>query len=170
MNAGERPDEPEIEKETEDAFEVAMRRAGCNAAFCFTVPGPKMIWQFGEIGYDISIEHNGRTGEKPVLTDSYMADPARKALYDTYSALIGFRRDNPRFFDQDAKFEWTPSATVKTIRCSVDGKNFCVIGNFDTLSQNVSLPEGTWKDYISGETLSGTVKLKQGEFRLLVDF
>ena len=170
MNTGERPDEPEIEKETEDAFEVAMRRAGCNAAFCFTVPGPKMIWQFGEIGYDVSIEYNGRTGEKPVLTDSYMADPARKALYDTYAALIGFRRDNPRFFDQDAKFEWTPSATVKTIRCSVDGKSFCVIGNFDTLSQNVSLPEGTWKDYISGETLSGTVKLKQGEFRLLVDF
>ena len=170
MNAGERPEEPEIEKDNEDAFEVAMRRAGCNAAFCFTVPGPKMIWQFGEIGYDVSIEYNGRTGEKPVLTDSYMADTARKALYDTYAALIGFRRDNPRFFDKDAEFDWTPSATVKTITCSVDGKSFHVVGNFDTVSQTVNLMDGNWKDYMTGETVNGTIKLKQGEFRLLVNF
>lgn len=169
MHAGERPEEPEV-GETEDPFEVAMRRAGCNAAFCFTVPGPKMIWQFGEIGYDISIEYNGRTGEKPVMTDSYMADPERKALYDTYSALLKFRRENPRFFDSDAKFEWTPAAKVKTITCTADGKSFHVVGNFDTVTQTVTVKDGNWRDYMTGETVSGTIKLKQGEFRLLVSF
>lgn len=171
MNPGSRPEEPEIEAgESEDPHVVAMRRAGCNAAFFLTVPGPKMIWQFGEIGYDYSIEYNGRTGEKPVVTAEYMADPERKALYDTYSALLKFRRENPRFFDSDAKFEWTPSAKVKTITCTVDGKSFHVIGNFDTVSQTADLKDGSWKDYMTGESVSGTIKLKQGEFRLLVNF
>ena len=81
MNKGERPADPSVTPgEQEDALEVAMRRAGASAAFFLTVPGPKMIWQFGEIGYDYTIEHNGRTGEKPVVTAEYMAVPARKAL------------------------------------------------------------------------------------------
>jgi hypothetical protein len=171
MNQGSRPEEPEIEAgESEDPHVVAMRRAGCNAAFFLTVPGPKMIWQFGEIGYDYTIEYNGRTGEKPVVTAEYMADPERKALYDTYSALLKFRRENPRFFDSDADFEWAPSAKVKTITCTVDGKSFHVIGNFDTVSQTADLKDGSWKDYMTGESVSGTIKLKQGEFRLLVNF
>lgn len=171
MNTGERPEEPQVEGgAAEDPHEVAMRRAGASAAFFLTVPGPKMIWQFGEIGYDYSIEHNGRTGEKPVVTAEYMADPARKTLYDTYAKLLQFRRENPRFFDKDAKFEWTPKAAVKTINCSVDGKKFHVVGNFGKTSATYTLPGGSWTDYFDGESVSGTVTLKQGEFILLTNF
>lgn len=171
MNAGERPADPEVEiGESEDPFEVSMRRAGTSAAFFLTVPGPKMIWQFGEIGYDYSIEYNGRTGEKPVVTEAYMAEPARKALYDTYAGLLKFRSENPRFFDSDAKFEWTPKASVKTITCSADGKTFHVVGNFNTSSKTCTLPSGTWKDWFTGETLTGEVNLKGGEFKLMTDF
>ena len=171
MNAGERPAYPAVTPgESEDPHAVAMRRAGASAAFFLTVPGPKMIWQFGEIGYDYTIEHNGRTGEKPVVTDEYMADPARKALYDTYATLLTFRRENPRFFDKDAKFEWTPSGTVKKITCSVDGKKFHVVGNFGKTATTYSVPAGSWTDYINGGSVSGSISLKQGEFRLLTDF
>ena len=172
MNAGQRPADPAVTPggESEDALTVAMRRAGASAAFFLTVPGPKMIWQFGEIGYDYTIEYNGRTGEKPVVTDEYMADPVRKALYDTYAALLKFRRENPRFFDKDAKFEWTPSGSVKKITCSVDGKTFHVVGNFGKTNATVNIPEGQWKDYMNDNTsfTSGTVTLKEGEFKLLV--
>ena len=170
MKAGERPADPQVEVSGEDPMEVALRRAGAAAAFFLTVPGPKMIWQFGEIGYDYSIDYNDRTGEKPVVTAQYLLDPDRKALYGTYSSLLKFRRENPRFFDSDAKFEWTPSAKVKTITCTVDGKSFHVIGNFDNVSQTADLKDGSWKDYMTGESVSGTIKLKQGEFRLLVNF
>ena len=172
MTPGTRPEEPQIELgEAEDPHVVAMRRAGASAAFFLTVPGPKMIWQFGEIGYDYTIEHNGRTGEKPVVTEEYMADPERKALYDTYASLLKFRRENPRFFDSDAKFEWTPSATVKTIKCSVDGKAFYVVGNFGSVPAKVTVPDGSWSDYMNGgAAISGEVTLKQGEFKLLTDF
>jgi hypothetical protein len=170
MTPGQRPADPSVSggnTPAEDPFEVAMRRAGASAAFFLTVPGPKMIWQFGEIGYDISIEENGRTGEKPVKTAEYMAVPARKALYDTYASLIKFRRENPRFFDKDAKFEWTPSGTVKKITCSVDGKSFHVVGNFGKGTTSYSVPSGDWTDYLSGDSVSGTISLQEGEFKLL---
>ena len=173
MTAGQRPEGPSVAPgsgESEDALTVAMRRAGASAAFFLTVPGPKMIWQFGEIGYDYSIDYNDRTGEKPVVTDQYMAVPARKALYDTYASLLKFRRENPRFFDKDAKFEWTPSGAVKKITCSVDGKTFHVVGNFGKSTTTVNLPAGQWTDYMNDNTsfISGSVTLKEGEFKLLV--
>lgn len=168
-------DKPELTggsgSESEDALTVAMRRAGASAAFFLTVPGPKMIWQFGEIGYDYSIDYNDRTGEKPVVTSEYMAVPERKVLYDTYASLLKFRRDNPRFFDQDADFTWTPSAAVKTITCSADGKTFHVVGNFGKSSTTYSVPSGNWKDYFAdGASVTGDVVLKPGDFRLLTNF
>ena len=171
MSSGQRPADPSVAPgggESEDALTVAMRRAGASAAFFLTVPGPKIIWQFGEIGYDYSIDYNDRTGEKPVVTDQYMAVPARKALYDTYASLLKFRRENPRFFDKDAKFEWTPSGALKKITCSVDGKTFHVVGNFGKSTASYSVPTGSWTDYISGTAVSGTISLKEGEFKLLV--
>ena len=173
MDAGDRPEDPEIpEEEQEDPHVVAMRRAGAGAAFFLTVPGPKMIWQFGEIGYDYSIDYNDRTGEKPVVTAEYLADPERRKLYDTYASLLKFRRDNPRFFDSDADFKWTPTGTLKKITCTVEGKTFHVIGNFGKVSATVDLPAGQWKDYMNENAsfTSGSVTLKSGEFRLLTNF
>ena len=172
MNAGERPEEPEVGTgEAEDPHVVAMRRAGASAAFFLTVPGPKMIWQFGEIGYDYSIEYNGRTGEKPVVTADYLADPARKALYDTYAELLRFRRENPRFFDNDAKFEWTPKGAVKKMTGTVGSKKFHVVGNFGKAPVEVALPDGQWYEFFNdGAAVSGKVTLKEGEFKLLTNY
>ena len=136
----------------------------------------EMIWQFGELGYDESIEVGGRTGRKPLHWEYYDV-PARKALYDTYSGILRFRKENPRFFDKDAAFSWTSSGTVKTIKCTADGKSFCVVGNFAKGVQTVSvtLPAaGTWTNWFdSSEKFTGssqTIKLKAGEFKLLVNW
>ena len=174
MTPGQRPANPSTgsgsgSSGSNDAFSVAMRRAGASAAFFLTVPGPKMIWQFGEIGYDISIEENGRTGEKPVKTAEYMAVPQRKALYDTYAKLLKFRKENPRFFDSDASFSMNAGGgvTTKTITCSAADKTFHVVGNFAKNQISYSVPSGSWTDYMNGGTVSGTITLKEGEFRLL---
>ena len=172
MEPGKRPADPAVNPGTgggpaENPFTVAMRRAGASAAFFLTVPGPKMIWQFGEIGYDYSIDYNDRTGEKPVVTDQYMAVPERKALYDTYAALLKFRRENPRFFDSDASFTWTPTGNIKKITCTADGKTFHVVGNFGKGQTTYTVPSGSWTDQINGGTVSGNITLKEGEFRLL---
>ena len=181
MSAGSaRPTAPSGSGSVDDPFAVAMRRAGANAAFFLTVPGPKMIWQFGEIGYDISIEENGRTGEKPVLTDQYMAVPERKGLYDTYAALLKFRKENPRFFDSDASFRWYAGASNypgKYLFNAVDGKNIAIFANFGKGSQAISveLPHGgSWYNYFKKDEVwngaNHTPTLKEGEFIFLVDW
>ncbi len=159
---------------------VMMQRQELNAAFFLTVPGPKMIWQFGELGYDISIEENGRTGRKAPHWE-YLDVPERKALYDTYCDLIGFRKDNPEFFDEGASFSWKVSSNDwdegRFITCTAGSKSFVVVGNFATSAKTltVTMPsDGTWKNYFdSSETYNGSslsIELPAGEFRLLTDF
>ena len=160
-------------------FATRIERAKINAAFFLLSPGPKMIWQFGEIGYDISIEENGRTGKKPCKTAEYMAVPERKALYDTYAMLLKFRRDNPRFFDSDVNFRWYVGGGEQTGRYlfarSGEGKHFALFGNFGSGSQDidVKLPEGVskWYQYDNGAEWNGsnhTFQMAEGKFYLFV--
>ena len=71
---------------------TGLKRIAEASAFFFTIPGPKMIWQFGELGYDYSIDYNGRTGEKPIRWD-YLNNPDRLRLYKTMGALISLKKD-----------------------------------------------------------------------------
>ncbi len=156
-----------------------MQRLELNAAFFLTVPGPKMIWQFGEYGYDVSINYNGRTGAKPLHWE-YLDEPARKALYDTYSQLLKFRHDNPEFFRAEAEFKWSVSGwPQRTITCKAGNKAFAVVGNFDLANQQsvtVQLPlGGAWKDAFTGQAVSVsnnsyTENLQSGEFKLIKNF
>ena len=161
-------------------FATRIERAKLNAAFFLLSPGPKMIWQFGEIGYDISIDENGRTGKKPCRTTEYMAVAERKALYDTYAMLIKFRKDNPRFFDYDVNFRWYVGSGEQTGRYlfarNGDGQHFALFGNFGKGSQSigVSLPEGVdeWYQYDNPNAVwkgsSHTTTMNEGQFYLLV--
>lgn len=166
--------------DTKTNIESRMKRLALNAAFFFTVPGPKMIWQFGELGYDISINDPGRTDKKPAHWE-YFDDPARKSLYDAYAGLISFRRENPEFFDSDADFSWKVTSSYwnnRQILCTAaSGKSFTVIGNFDTKAAEVtvSLPSrGSWKEW-KGESVCEdasevTLSLAPAEYRILVNF
>ncbi|HQM35503.1 MAG TPA: alpha-amylase family glycosyl hydrolase, partial [Candidatus Marinimicrobia bacterium] len=75
---------------------TALERIKMTAAFFLTLPGPKMLWQFGELGYDYSIEYNGRLGEKRIRWDYYQ-EPDRLRLYKTFQALIKLRSENDVF-------------------------------------------------------------------------
>ena len=161
-------------------FATRIERAKINAAFLLMSPGPKMIWQFGEIGYDISIEENGRTGKKPCKTSEYLAVKERKALYDTYSKLLQFRKKNPSFFDYTVNFRWYVDSAHQTGRYlfsrDIDNRQFALFGNFGTGSQSigVSLPaEGPWYQYDDPTKVwngaSHTVSLAEGQFYILVN-
>lgn len=160
-------------------FATRIERAKLNATFFLLAPGPKMIWQFGEIGYDISIEDNGRTGKKPCKTAEYMAVAERKALYDTYSKIIALRKKNPRLFDSDVNFRWYVGGGEQTGRylfASNEGKTIAVFGNFGSGTQTigVDLPSGgAWYQYDdSSKVWNGknhTVSMKEGQFYILVN-
>ena len=157
-----------------------MQRLELNAAFFLTVPGPKMIWQFGELGYDISIEEGGRTGRKTPKWE-YLDVPERKALYDTYCDLIKFRRDNPELFDQTASFSWKVGQNDwdngRFITCTAGSKSFVVVGNFTVQEKTftVEMPsDGTWvNQFDKSEVYTGgslNITLPAGDFRLLTNF
>ena len=162
--------------EVSDSLAVRMQRAELNAAFFFTVPGPKMIWQFGELGYDYSIDENGRTGEKPLRWD-YFEVPERRALYDTYAQLIAFRKAHPQFFAAEADFSWRVStsywSTGRYIQSIAGDEAFVLVGNFDTREQTLTVEfplTGTWRNYFDDTETSTdthtTVTLGAGEYRL----
>lgn len=153
---------------------TAFRRLAMNALFFFTVPGPKMIWQFGELGYDYSIEYNGRLGEKPVRWD-YLDDYRRKYLYDFYSALIKLRTEQPVF--ETETFNLYTSTVIKRIVLTHSTMNVVILGNYDVKPGTV-LPgfthTGTWYDYFTGQPyevtdLAESISLEAGEYRLFTD-
>ena len=140
-----------------------MSQLGTNAAFFFTVPGPKMVWQFGELGYDISIDQNGRTGKKPVKWDYYTV-PERKQLHDTYARLIELRFDHPELFTATATLNWqvTPSfwesGRFLTLSSFGNAKQVVVVGNFTNnvnFTATTTFPKtGKWYNYMNpSETL-----------------
>lgn len=89
-----------------------LKRLGSAAAFMIMNPGAKMIWQFGELGYDISIGTD-RTGEKESAwgwidedysTDDFKYSQPRVGLHDSYKELLWIRRCNPDLFDVANQF------------------------------------------------------------------
>ena len=144
------------------SLDAGMSQLRTNAAFFFTVPGPKMIWQFGELGYDISIDYNGRTGKKPIKWDYYDM-PQRKQLHDTYARLMELRKDHSELFNATATLSWqvTPSFWEQgrfiTLSSFGNAKQVVVVGNFtnNVLTTTTPFPKtGTWYNYMNpGETL-----------------
>lgn len=139
-----------------------MSQLAGNASFFLTVPGPKMIWQFGETGYDISINENGRTGKKPVKWE-YAEDDNRKVLLDTYRKLIALRADHPELFNATAEVECGVTTsfweTGRYISLSSFGgnKHAVITGNFTDhgISATIHFPAtGSWNNYLNpGTTL-----------------
>ena len=141
---------------------LRLKRAALNSAFLLCMPGPKMIWQFGELGYDISIDQNGRTGKKPVLWE-YYDEAERKALYDTYASLIQFRNENPSLFALPSTIEMRTANSDwdngRTIRLKKEDKSIVLLGNF--VQTSIEMPAGftstgTWEEWFTGETITVT--------------
>jgi len=131
---------------------TALDRVALGAAFLYTVPGPKMIWMFGEQGYDYSIDHNGRTGEKPLVWSQYMQDQNRVDLYNAFSELLKLRKDHPVF--TEGYFSWDAIGATRQIKITHSTMDVVIIGNFGTSSMNISpdFPHtGTWYNYFSGQ-------------------
>ncbi len=161
-----------------------MNQLAANAAFFFTVPGPKMVWQLGEVGYDVSIDYNGRTGKKPVKWD-YLNNAERKQLHDVYTRLIRLRNTHPELFNATATLEWkvTPSfwdnGRFLTLSSFGNVKQIVVTGNFTNAPVNTttSFPKtGTWYNYLNGsETLNVTettmnITVPANSFRIFSTF
>lgn len=142
------------------------------AALCyFSIPGPKMIWQFGELGYDINIDFNGRTGRKPLKWE-YFQDPLRRKVYDMFRLLSSLKQTYEVFGTEDAVVN--VAGPGKQILLRNAERDVLVLGNFDITPLNISAQfsrTGTWYEFFSGDSIQITTNtqrlaLAAGAYRL----
>ncbi len=156
-------------------LENAVNRNQLLTAFYFGIPGPKMIWQFGEFGYDQEL-NNDRLGIKPTKWQ-YLDNPERRRLFQLYQEMIKLKAAHSVFNNPD-KTTLTLSGTIKSIILESESMDVVMHGNFGlTTSGNVplSFPKtGTWFNYFTGEefVVSSTAldfNMRPSEFLLFTD-
>ncbi|KFF14486.1 alpha-amylase [Chryseobacterium soli] len=176
---------------------TALDRMKTFGATFFTIPGPKMIWQFGELGYDFSINrcsdgsiNSGcRTDEKPVAFSlGYDTNTNRKALYDTWAQIINIRNAYPVFKSKTYSVESNnltndPDGLITRIyvydsSITTGVKNVVVLANYDTSAKAV-VPyfpyTGQWQNLMDNtvSTIASTtapITLQPGEFRIFGNY
>jgi hypothetical protein len=124
------------------------------AALFLGIPGPKMVWQFGETGYDYSIMFNGeRTAPKPPRWD-YFSQAGRQQLYHVYSGMAKLRKNDAFRF---GTFTSDLTGSGKRMWISHSSMNVVIAGNMDVTGFDMApgfQNAGTWYDYFSGETVT----------------
>jgi pullulanase/glycogen debranching enzyme len=175
-------------------FDTALDRQKAIAAFYFTVPGPKMTWQFGEVGYGwgpgeclkespaCSADDPSRTGPKPVrwaYADSTQS-PERDKLYKTWKALLRLRNNHevftgPRTGSQESiSMKVANEDIVHWIKLEDENLDAVVVGNFGVNVRTATLdfPQtGTWYNFFKDTELqvddaTQSFSLRPGEFRI----
>jgi glycosidase len=152
---------------------TGLKRDEMAATFMLASPGPKMLWEFGERGYDISIDNGGRLGDKPPHWE-YMQDANRHHLYQTYSRMIRMKIKNPVFTATTSNVHYSLGGYVKTIQLLDASNSVELFGNFDVAQQSAAInfpSTGTWYDNVTGTSITLTsttynITLAPGEYHL----
>ena len=150
---------------------TGLKRCEMAAVTFLSIPGPKMIWQFGELGYDVNIDFNGRTGEKPIRWN-YNTITERLRLKKVYAAMFDLRNRYPVFHTDTAVLDL--SGTVKKSSLSFKGHYVVTVANTDVKSVNTNLSfqdTGLWYEVFTGDSMrliskSIAATLAAGEYRL----
>ena len=151
---------------------TGLQRDEMGAAFMFSSPGPKMVWQGGELGYDVSINATSdHTVDKP-FNWTYNTDPNRLHLYGVYKKMINMKIKNPVF--TTTNFHYSLGGAVKTIQLLDPTADVEIVGNFDVVANTatVTFPAtGTWIDNLTGATYNVTstnmsMTLAPGEYHV----
>ena len=160
-------------------LKTGLQRTEAAAVFLMSIPGPNMIWQFGELGYDYSINtcqdgsisNDCRTSRKPIKWD-YVANDDRMSLFETYSTIINLKKEEPVFSTTDFSMEVV--AATKVIALNHPGSDVRLVGNFDVISKTMR-PNfstiGYWYNHFGGDSvnvidLNMNYTLQAGEFAL----
>jgi 1,4-alpha-glucan branching enzyme len=159
---------------------TGLSRNAMAAAFWAMQPGPKMLWEFGELGYDLSINrctdgtvnNNCRLDPKPPHWE-YYNDANRKALYDVYEDLFHLKT-YPAYASTftSGSVNYKLYDTVKWQSTVGSNLSVMVIGNFGVTAKTttVTFPSiGTWYSYLTTKTINVTstsysVTLQPGEY------
>jgi hypothetical protein len=160
-------------------LQTALDRIELNSLFHILLPGPKMIWQFGERGYDLSINrcedgsinNNCRLSPKPPYWQ-YLENPDRVDLFHVIAKLNELKQTYPEFTPENFSYDLT--GAVKWYSLTNAENHVFAMGNFDIQQRNASVtfPKiGKWyefftRDSVEINTTNQSIALAPGEYRL----
>ena len=177
--------------QTQNNLPKILQRLPAMGAVLFLVPGPKMIWHFGELGWDKSLWtcSNGTvsfnapdckldTKPQPQWTNNWLADPARSNVYNSWSRMINLKKTEPVF--ENGQFSWNFSQTGRprldiftSTTQTADLSYVFVMTNFSDAAYNTSgFPfTGMWYNMMDDTPLLVTatnqnVTIEPGGFRI----
>ena len=168
-----------------DASNLSTALSRMEAIQCFNIalPGPKMIWQFGEVGYDysintcsdgVTINEGCRTDAKPVRWD-YRLDDQRYNIHQVIAGLAHLKRNYATFSTTD--FNWDVAGMGKRLLMYHPEMDAVVVANFNTQPINMVAGfshTGTWYDYFTGDAIevtdiSAAQLFEPGEYHVYLD-
>ena len=159
---------------------TALERIATASAIFYSIPGPKMLWQFGELGYEYSINrctdgtinNNCRLDPKPIRWD-YLQDADREKLRRITAALIHLKTAYPTFSTENFVFS-DGNFFLKTVHLNHPDMDAVTLANFRVINSDIN-PKfqypGTWYEYFTGDSLAVTDTQKKltfqpGEYRI----
>ena len=157
---------------------TALSRMSAIGAVSLLVPGPKMIWHFGELGYDDSIFtcNNGtvntstdaatsdcKLDTKPQIqwTNNWLANANRFKIYSDWAKMIRLKTEEPVF--SGTATITNASSLVQTITITnatlpnTSLKDVVIVANFDVTSKSVptGFPyAGEWFNLMDNSSLN----------------
>jgi hypothetical protein len=174
---------------------TALSRMSAIGAVSLLVPGPKMIWHFGDLGWDSSIFtcNNGTVNDasatisgdckldtkpQPQWTGNWLANAGRSKIYNDWSKMITMKIAEP-VFSGTTTMANTSSLypNIKITNSAISSgqlKDVLILANFNVTTQNVatgfSYP-GTWYNLMDNTTINVTdvnavMSIPAGEFRI----
>lgn len=175
---------------------TALQRMTALGAVTLTIPGPKMIWHFGELGMENSIytcnngsvnDSSGNDGDckldtkpQPQWVNNWLSDSNRNEIYNTWSRLNEIKINEAVF---EGNYSINSGSLTPRIYIWDDAlpasslKNVVILANFNLTSQNIT-PDfpytGNWYDLMdpSGNTTinvtstTAPINIPAGEFRI----
>ena len=175
---------------------TSLSRMSALGAVSLLVPGPKMIWHFGELGWEQSVFacNNGvvntpsdatagdcklDTKPQPQWTGNWLTNTDRSKIYNDWAKMITLKINEPVFLGTvtiSSTNSVTPNIKITNAAlASTELKDVLIVSNFGVVANAVATGfpyTGTWYDLMDNTTLNvtdvnQTITLQPGEFKIL---
>ena len=182
--------------QTNGNLNKTLQRLSAQGAVHLLVPGPKMLWQFGALGWELSLFtcNNGSvnfpsdaipgdckldTKPQPQWTQNWLGNTNRRKVYDDWSKFNELKQNNLVF--RNGNFDWNMLSGGRRARIDIRTSQtpqpnlsyVIVVTNFSDNSYNHSgFPyTGTWVDLMTNQTFNVTdttqqISVEAGGFRV----
>ena len=168
---------------------TALSRMSAIGAVSLLIPGPKMIWHFGELGMQQSLNtcQDGSVGDckldtkpQPQWEENWLNIAQRRQIYDDWSKIIDLKINNDVFKANSAISPHNNNNLLQRIYIWDDNlpntslKNVVILANFDVNTQNFisDFPyTGVWYNLMDNTTFqvnntNQQISLNPGEFKI----